>query len=64
MLTQAALRYKSRLKTVVLWNIIMILINYFLLYFFYLISEIILICWFASQETFPIIINVKNSCAP
>ncbi len=26
-------------------------------------SEIILICWFAAQETFLIIINVKNSCA-
>jgi len=26
-------------------------------------SEIILICWFATQETFLIIINVKNSCA-
>jgi len=25
-------------------------------------SEIILICWFAAQETFLIIINVKNSC--
>jgi len=25
--------------------------------------EIILICWFAAQETFFIIINVKNSCA-
>ncbi len=24
-------------------------------------SEIILICWFAAQETFIIIINVKNS---
>ncbi len=26
-------------------------------------SEIILICWFAAQETFLIIINVENSCA-
>ncbi len=26
-------------------------------------SEIILICWFAAQETFIIIINVENSCA-
>ncbi len=26
-------------------------------------SEIILIYWFAAQETFPIIINVENSCA-
>ncbi len=26
-------------------------------------SEIILICWFAAQETFFIIINVKNSFA-
>ncbi len=26
-------------------------------------SEIILICWFAAQETFLIIINVKNSFA-
>ncbi len=25
-------------------------------------SEIILICWFAAQETFLIIINVENSC--
>ena len=25
-------------------------------------SEIILICWFAAQETFMIIINVENSC--
>ncbi len=27
------------------------------------LSEIISIYWFAAQETFPIIINVKNSCA-
>ncbi len=26
-------------------------------------SEIILICWFAAQETFLIIINVENGCA-
>ncbi len=26
-------------------------------------SEIIIICWFAAQETFLIIINVENSCA-
>ncbi len=26
-------------------------------------SEITLICWFAAQETFLIIINVENSCA-
>ncbi len=26
-------------------------------------SEIILICWFAAQETFHIIINVENSCS-
>ncbi len=26
-------------------------------------SEIILICWFAAQETFLIIINVEDSCA-
>ncbi len=26
-------------------------------------SEIILICWFAAQETFLIIINVENTCA-
>ncbi len=26
-------------------------------------SEIILICWFFAQETFLIIINIKNSCA-
>ncbi len=26
-------------------------------------SEIIIICWFADQETFLIIINVENSCA-
>ncbi len=26
-------------------------------------SEIIIICWFAAQETFMIIINVENSCA-
>ncbi len=26
-------------------------------------SEIILICWFAAQETFLIIINFENSCA-
>ncbi len=26
-------------------------------------SEIILICWFAAQERFLIIINVENSCA-
>ncbi len=26
-------------------------------------SEIILICWFAAQETFIIIINIENSCA-
>ncbi len=26
-------------------------------------SEIILICWFADQQTFLIIINVENSCA-
>ncbi len=26
-------------------------------------SEIILICWFAAQEIFIIIINAKNSCA-
>ncbi len=26
-------------------------------------SEIILICWFGAQETFTIIINVKNGCA-
>ncbi len=26
-------------------------------------SEIILICWFAAQETSLIIINVENSCA-
>ncbi len=26
-------------------------------------SEIILICWFAAQETFRIIINVEYSCA-
>ncbi len=26
-------------------------------------SEIILIRWFAAQETFPIIISVENSCA-
>ncbi len=26
-------------------------------------SEIILICWFAAQETFLIIIDVENSCA-
>ncbi len=25
-------------------------------------SEIILICWYAAQETFLIIISVKNSC--
>jgi len=25
-------------------------------------SEIILICWFAAQKTFLIIINVENSC--
>ncbi len=27
------------------------------------LSEIILICWFAVQETFSIIINVENRCA-
>jgi len=27
------------------------------------ISEIIIICWFAAQETFIIITNVENSCA-
>ncbi len=27
------------------------------------LPEIILICWFAAQETFLIIINVENSCA-
>ncbi len=27
------------------------------------LSEVILRCWFAAQETFWIIINVKNSCA-
>ncbi len=26
-------------------------------------SEIIIICWFAAQEIFLIIINVENSCA-
>ncbi len=26
-------------------------------------SEIILICWFAAQEAFMIIIDVENSCA-
>ncbi len=26
-------------------------------------SEIILICWFAAQETFLFIINIVNSCA-
>jgi len=26
-------------------------------------SEIILICWFAAQDTFLLIINVENSCA-
>jgi len=26
-------------------------------------SEIILICWFAAQETFLVIINVENGCA-
>ncbi len=26
-------------------------------------SEIILICWFAAQETFLIIFNVENRCA-
>ncbi len=26
-------------------------------------SEIIIICWFAAQQTFLIIINVENSCA-
>ncbi len=26
-------------------------------------SEIIIICWFAAQDTFMIIINVENSCA-
>ncbi len=26
-------------------------------------SEIIIICWFAAQETFLIIISVENSCA-
>ncbi len=26
-------------------------------------SEIILICWFAAQDTLMIIINVENSCA-
>ncbi len=26
-------------------------------------SEIILICWFAAQETFLIVIGVENSCA-
>ncbi len=26
-------------------------------------SQIILICWFGDQDTFPEIINVKNSCA-
>jgi len=26
-------------------------------------SENILMCWFAAQETFPIIFNVENSCA-
>ncbi len=26
-------------------------------------SEIILICWFAAQETFLIITNIENSCA-
>ncbi len=26
-------------------------------------SEIILICWFAAQETFLIILNVENCCA-
>jgi len=25
-------------------------------------SEIILICWFGDQETFPFIINFENSC--
>ncbi len=27
------------------------------------LSEIILICWFAAQETFSIIIKVEHSCA-
>ncbi len=26
-------------------------------------SEIMLICWFAAQEAFMIIVNVENSCA-
>ncbi len=28
-----------------------------------ILQEIILICWFAAQETFRIIINVESSCA-
>ncbi len=74
MLTKAAF---IESKTVILWNIITISSNYFILSLIYSCdgksefswhqssvshdaSEIILICWFGTQETFIIIINVDE----
>ncbi len=61
---------KAPVETVIFWNIIAILNNYFLfLYILTLLqfsvshdlSEIILICWFAAQDTFLNINNVENN---
>ncbi len=61
---------KAPVETVIFWNIIAILNNHFLfLYILTLLqfsvshdlSEIILICWFAAQDTFLNINNVENN---
>ncbi len=60
---------QNTLKLEILWNIITIEMKYFLFEFILKLNIFLwcnaefLICWFAAQETFLIIINVENSCA-
>ncbi len=54
---------QKRVKTIILWNIIRILRDCVLLFRVYLFLKcnlVILICWFAAQETFLIFINVET----
>lgn len=75
MLKKAAFIWTKTQQHIILWNIITILNNRFLFEYIFKnnipvmvevelhSSEIILIHWFGSQETFIIIFKVENSCA-